>query len=150
MNRRQSIAAVLLYLTAGVLVAGAFADLTMTSVPAHELAFLGATSAAADPQVQALVLLLTRMIGCWYIAVAIGVVALAPAVYRDRQLRARLSVAGMTVLPCTLILLLTSELGFGPNVIASVVIIVLAGIGCSLPSSLAHNLVPEQTVETRP
>ena len=150
MNRRQYIAAALLYLTAGVLVAGAVADLTMTSVPAHELAFLGATSAAADPQVHALVLLLTRMIGCWYIAVAIGVVTLAPAVYRDRQLRARLSVAGMTVLPCTLILLLTRELGFGPNVIASVVIIVLAGIGCSLPSGLARSPVPEPTLETRP
>lgn len=149
MNRRQYIAAVLLYLTAGVLIAGACADLTMTIVPAHEIAFLGATPAAADPRVHALVLLLTRMIGCWYIAVAIGVVALAPAAYRDRRIAARLSLAGMTVLPCTLILLLTSELGYGPNVIAPVAIIVLAGAGCCLPGSLARGPVSERTVGTR-
>lgn len=150
MNRRQYIAAGLLYLTAGVLVAGACADLTMTSVPAHELAFLGTTPAAADPQVHALVLLLTRMIGCWYLAVAIGVVTLAPAAYRDRQIGACLSLAGMTVLPCTLILLLTSELGYGPNVIASVAIIVLAGAGCCLPGSLARGPASKRTAETRP
>jgi hypothetical protein len=131
-TNRQNIARLLLYLTGAVFLLGAVADLVMTTVPDHELAFISQTMASIDPKIAALILIFTRMIGCWYIGLAIGIIGLTGEATRPGGRRARLIIAGMTLLPNILVTLLTNQLGVGPNLFAAVAIIALSGAGLGL------------------
>lgn len=132
MTTRRKVAAGLFVLIVALLCIAAAADLLMTTVPDHELRFLGRDMQTLDARTGELILIFTRMIGCWYIAVAIGIASQIEPAFRRGSRTALGVLAGLTLLPNAMIMATTYQLGFGPNLIAGGAILILALTGLAL------------------